>query len=258
MSQPTPQPDYSYLNNFLGRFDKRSNQVGEFQLARIRNIIKKIRKDDPIQAQLAEANVELYLSNLDVSINLLEDLLSKTNNSFISAWELMLSAYMEHGDLNKVLETLNRVHAKKLLHRKEFRKVYGHVISIYLLEEIIEMRDVTASAYLGKTVLSHTEKLKELGISIQVYRKLVSILYKTFFSTYSGIVQPELYFSESGLTVRANSTISDPEDLFEINNKINDQIMLWYSSSNDEDQKQIERISAYFRHKEYEPRSMVA
>lgn len=258
MSQPTPQPDYSYLNNFLGRFDKRSNQVGEFQLAKIRNIIKKIQKDDPIMAQFAEANVELYLSNLDTSINLLEDLLRKTNNSFTLAWELMLSAYIEHGDLNKTLETLNRVREENLLNRKEFQKTYGHITSVYLLEEIIEMQDVASYGSLGTTVLSYTEKLQELKISLSVYRKLISILYRTFYASYSGIVQPDLYFSESGLTVRANSTIGDPEDLFEINNKLNDQIMLWYSGSNDEDRKQIERISAYFRHKEYEPRSMVA
>ncbi|WOE32183.1 MULTISPECIES: hypothetical protein [unclassified Acinetobacter] len=257
MSQPTLQPDYSYLNNFLGRIDKKSNQVGEFQLAKIRSIIKKMRKDDPIGAQLAEANVELYLSNLDKSINLLEDLLYKTNNSFISAWELMLSAYMEHGDLNKVLETLNRLHAEKLLHKKEFRKVYGHAISVYLLEDIIKMQNSSTYGSFGDIVLNHVERLRELDISIQVYRTLVSILYRIFFSTYSGVIQPELCFSESTLTVRANSTINNPEDLFEINNKLNDQIMLWYSNSNDVDQKQIEKISAYFRHKECEPKSMV-
>ncbi|MCU4623898.1 hypothetical protein KTJ54_17630 [Acinetobacter radioresistens] len=254
MNQPKPQADLSYLNNFLAKLGKKRVYDEEFQRTKLNKIINLIAVDDWHQAQIGRANVEIYFNNNEIGIEILEDVLRKTDYKSIMAWDMLIDTYMQMGNLEKILSTFIRYSNIGLEPTSEQRKVLLHAIGVYLMKDLAESISNPSPNIIEskKLITYHLEQLEDLDISLEIYRKFISQIYNIFYAKFNGTVQPLLNFSDCELVIRVNSTVNSAEDLFELNNLYRDSIMSWYEKSNIDEQEQIEKITVYFKHKNFE------
>lgn len=254
MNQSKPQVDIKYLNNFLSKEGKKPTVNKDFSRAKLLNIINKMAINDPIQAQIAKAHTEAYFGNFQNCVNALEDVLKKTNYKYSHAWDMLMDSYVQSGDLDNILSTFKRIMREDLENKGEHQILFMHVVRVYLLTEVIEnikfenpkiQKDLIEIA-------NNAKKIMELGVSIEIYRRFMSIIYSLFYTHFSGTIQPVLFFNDSELVIRVNSTVDNAEDLFELNNLYTDSIMSWYANADSDEQDQIEKITVYFKHKYFE------
>lgn len=254
MSQSKPQADFSYLNNFLARVGKKRVNDEEFQRTKLNKIINRIAADDWFQAQLGRANIEIYFNNNETGIEILEDLLKKTDYENIMAWDMLIDVYMQIGDLDKILSTYIKASDTRTESTKHQKTVLLHAIGIYLMKNLVEsINNPSAKVIESQNIITtHLEQLERLNISLDVYRKFISKIYNVFYANFNGTVQPILGFNDCELVIRVNSTVNNAEDLFELNNKFKDEILNWYETSSNSQQEQIEKITVYFKHKVFQ------
>lgn len=254
MNQPKPQADFSYLNNFLARVGKKRVNDEEFQRTKLNKIISRIAVDDWFQAQLGRANIEIYFNNNETGIEILEDLLKKTDYESIMAWDMLIDVYMQIGDLDKILSTFIRTSDTGLEPTKHQKKLLLHAIGVYLMKNLVESIDNPSMQIIESKniIISNIKQLERLNISLDVYRKFISKIYSIFYANFNGTVQPVLSFNDYELVIRVNSTVNNAEDLFELNNKFKDEVLNWYETSNSSEQEQIEKITVYFKHKVFQ------
>ncbi|MFL9543478.1 tetratricopeptide repeat protein, partial [Acinetobacter baumannii] len=134
MSQVNPKVDVDYLNDFLAREGKKQIHDAEFQKLKLFRITQQMMKSNPVQAQLAQADIEMYFNNYERSIELLENLLKITNNQYTNAWEMLINIYVQTGNLDKILDTYHRFFETGIEPEKSQLEIFMHVIKIYLLE----------------------------------------------------------------------------------------------------------------------------
>lgn len=254
MNQPKPQADLSYLNNFLARVGKKRVNGEEFQRTKLNKIISRIAADDWCQAQLGRANIEIYFNNNEVGIEILEDILKKTDYESIVAWDMLIDVYMQMGDLDKILSTFIRISDVGLEPTKHQKKLLLHAIGVYLMSDLVGSINNPSIQIIDSQniIISNLKQLESLDISLGVYRKFISKIYNVFYANFNGTVQPVLRFNDCELVIRVNSTVNNAEDLFELNNKFKDEVLNWYEASNSYEQEQIEKITVYFKHKVFQ------
>lgn len=254
MNQPKPQADLSYLNNFLAKIGKKRVNDEEFQRTKLNKIISRVAVDDWFQAQLGRANIEIYFNNNETGIEILEDLLKKSDYESIRAWEMLGDVYAQMGDLDKILSTFRRASETRIEHTNHQKTVLLHTIGVYLMKSLVD-NIINPSEHIierQNIITTHLEQLERLNISLDIYRKFISKIYNVFYANFNGTVQPVLNFNDCELVIRVNSTVNNAEDLFELNNKFKDEVLNWYETSNSSEQEQIEKITVYFKHKDFQ------
>ncbi|ARG16074.1 hypothetical protein B7L44_05390 [Acinetobacter nosocomialis] len=254
MSQVNPQVDVDYLNDFITKYGKKHTHNAEFQRRKLLNIAKQLKNDNPIQGQLAEASIEFHFCNYDKGIHILRNVLKLTQNQLAVAWDLLVDAYVQLGDLSKVFSTYQEYQNNVEMVTPQTEKVLLHVLRVYQMYEILQKYDFTNVDDINTvdTIKNNIHKLDQLGISVDVYRNFVALIYRTFYSNFKGTVEQKLFFRENELVIRVGTTVDDAHDLFDLTNKYNDQIFEWYGPADDQTKDQIEKITVYFMHKVFD------
>lgn len=215
-------------------------------------IIQKVMLEDPIQGQLAQAYVEFYYGDFSKGNQILQNVLKLTNGESFSAWDMLFDKYLQRGDYVNFLITFDDYQSSKAGFSEKLYDYLTRAIRVYMLPEIVndfEFHRPEDNAFI-KVLHENLNKLEFMGISLEVYREFISKLYKTFYDSFIGGVEPLTFFFENEIVIRVNSTIDNAKDLIEINNEYNNQIMLWYDSADNEVKEQIEKVTVYFRNKE--------
>lgn len=246
MSQINPAPDIKHLNDFISRRGKKILTNEEFQKRKLLNIVKKLAIEDLINAEYAKANIEAYYNDHNSAIKVLKNILKLTNNQSYKAWKFLLHLYIEISDIDAFIETYRLALKQDFENVTELHKLFKHVMHTYLIT------DINDNTELGLEVIDTVEQrinmLQELGISLPIYRRFMSIFYQEFYKYYDGVSQPLYDYQAYDLIIRIDTDIDNAKDLFDFNNHLQDVIMAWYSEANEEDQKQIEKVVIYIKH----------
>ncbi|MDV7233103.1 hypothetical protein R4446_00030 [Acinetobacter baumannii] len=251
MSHIKPLPDLTYLNSFFTKRGKKLKHNAEFQKMKLFKIIQQLKAVDPIQAQIAQAHIEFYFGDYSKGEQILENVLKLTNEESVWAWDMLIDRFIQKGDYEKVLKTFNNYQNSSAEFNNDIFKNFTHVLRVYMFTETLNKFEFQNPVDIEgvKIVNENSDKLKAMGISLDVYRVFLSKLYNTFYESFSGTIEPLLYFFENEIVIRINSTIDDAKELIELNNEYNNQIMLWYASVDNEIKEQIEKVTVYFRSK---------
>lgn len=254
MSQANPQVDVSYLNDFITTHRKKHSHDSEFQRRKLLKIANELKKVDSIEGQLAEASIEFHFCNYERGISILKNVLKLTQNKLAIAWDLLLDAYIQLGDLDNIFSTYKEYLRVFDDVSDKTRKIYLHIVRVYLMVEFLQEFKLEHSydTKILDNLIDNTRKLENIGISIETYRKFVSLIFKTFYENFKGTIEQSLLFQENDVVIRVCSSVANASDLFELNSKYNDQILSWYGSSTDELKVQIEKIIVYFMHKNFD------
>lgn len=250
MSQINPAPDIKYLYNIIGKEGKKNLKTEEFQKRKLMSIVKSIAIDDPMQALCEKASVEAYYNHYDMAAGTLKNVLKLTNNQSYFAWEKLLKIYIETADIETFIEKYRLALEQPLENTQKLDALFKYVLSTYLITDLYddELLGIKLNKFEKYTVDKKRDMIQQLGISLPVYRKFMSIFYKEFYSQYIGRTRPIFCDETQDLIITMHTSIDFAQDLFDFNNHLQDVIMAWYSEANEEDQKQIEKVVIYIKH----------
>lgn len=236
MNRPHPLPDTKFLESIFNESERK--HLDAFNKHKALRAVQAYQKHGFNSGIIAFSDYYIYFNESHKAIDLLNESLNK--NGYNDRLVVQLAkAYQFIGDfeqqINSILLYLNNIESKDNLcdEQKEDIQIFlSNIMNIYVMYLIDDSKilDAIIGTERAKSIMNEIDKqqglLRELGISIDTYRKLVSITSQVVHKYYnkgfkfSLKVRPEFHYAQ--FAVRFNN-ITPSESLI-LNNEINDAV----------------------------------
>lgn len=254
MSRAQPQPDITFLNNFLDIQGKKSLENSEFIKRKLERIAERIGQDDWVQGQVAKASIDIHFNDYINAIKVLENALKVTNNESMRVWELYINLLVMIGDIEELFSVMLRIVSLNVPYPSTLQDTFLHAVNIYKFIDVLErnksvdMKILKDYEYMKIEIL----QINKLNISLETYRKFISLIYNEFYRKFTGTLSPELIMGEDELVIRVGCIIDNAQDLFDLNNSYRERIMNIYSNVDENISHEFDKITVYFKHKKFD------
>lgn len=208
-------PDTKFLNQILDSQGKK--QLDIFTINRLNLAVKALSHIDPILAAAAEADVLTYTNNYTQSLKLLAKNIVKygyTSNFLDSQlraashscdWHITESIWNSYLTKYKISSLSDDLKAR-----------YIQFLGLYVISNQFDELTQTSE---------RLERLNNLGISLENYRKLIDIILAKYSKEFHGAIQFCFTFREEDILVLLYNKYWTDEETLEITQIINDAIL---------------------------------
>ena len=199
MSTPKQAVDIKSLNDFFNRTGKKT--ISDFNYTRILRIIDRFTAENPVDGRTARGRLETYFDNFEQAETWCKKALELSDYQSTSALQFLLDSYFKSAKVKKINDILDSVISShpKLLNTNILTILIHCVKSFLDLEAILSINKILKDSrqthnieIIEKIIYginSDCEKLKKIGISIEVYHQIIELVYVTFFTRYNGAIR---------------------------------------------------------------------